>query len=54
MSIIKTLEKDRNDLLRDINALRSMCLGYGETDAARRLEEKLSIYGSDYERLFRL
>jgi hypothetical protein len=45
-----------NDFLaavRDINALRSMCLGYGETDAARRLEEKLSVYGQDYERLFR-
>ena len=39
--------------LRDINALRSMCLGYGETDAARRLEEELSAYGQDYERLFR-
>lgn len=48
--------KSDNDFLsavRDINALRSMCLGYGETDAARRLEEKLSVYGQDYERLFR-
>ena len=48
--------KSGNDFLaavRDINALRSMCLGYGETDAARRLEEKLSVYGQDYERLFR-
>ena len=48
--------KSSNDFLgavRDINALRSMCLGYGETDAARRLEEKLSLYGQDYERLFR-
>jgi hypothetical protein len=39
--------------VRDINTLRSICLGYGETDAARRLEEKLSIYGQDYDRLFR-
>ncbi len=48
--------KTGNDFLaavRDINALRSMCLGFGEIDAARRLEEKLSIYGQDYERLFR-
>ncbi|MCP4313631.1 MAG: DUF2723 domain-containing protein [Bacteroidetes bacterium] len=48
--------KNGNDFLaavRDINALRSMCLGYGETDAARRLEERLSVYGQDYERLFR-
>ncbi len=48
--------KSDNDFLgavRDINALRSMCLGYGEMDAARRLEEKLSVYGQDYERLFR-
>ena len=39
--------------VRDINALRSICLGYGETDAARRLEEKVSMYGQDYEMLFR-
>jgi hypothetical protein len=39
--------------VRDINALRSICLGYGETDAARRLEEKLTLYGQDYELLFR-
>jgi hypothetical protein len=39
--------------VRDINALRSICLGFGETDAARRLEEKLSVYGQDYELLFR-
>jgi len=48
--------KSGNDFLaavRDINALRSMCLGYGEVDAARRLEEKLSVYGQDYDRLFR-
>jgi hypothetical protein len=30
-----------------------MCLGYGEMDAARRLEEKLTLYGQDYDRLFR-
>jgi len=49
-------DKSGNEFLaavRDINALRSMCLGYGETDAARRLEEKLSVYGQDYERMFR-
>jgi hypothetical protein len=48
--------KTGNDFLaavRDINQLRSLCLGYGETDAARRLEEKLSMYGQDYDRLFR-
>jgi len=39
--------------VRDINALRSMCVGYGAMEAARRLEEKLSMYGQDYERLFR-
>ncbi len=39
--------------VRDINQLRSMCLGYGEIEASRRLEEKLSNYGADYERLFR-
>jgi hypothetical protein len=48
--------KSNNDFLaavRDINALRSMCLGFGEIEAARRLEEKLSLYGQEYERLFR-
>jgi len=39
--------------VRDINQLRSMTLGYGEIEASRRLEEKLSAYGADYERLFR-
>ncbi|MFH0756499.1 MAG: DUF2723 domain-containing protein [Bacteroidota bacterium] len=45
-----------NDFLgavRDINALRSICVGYGEIDAARRLEEELSVYGQEYEVLFR-
>jgi len=48
--------KTSNDFLgavRDINALRSMCLGFGEVEAARRLEEKLQVYGQDYETLFR-
>jgi hypothetical protein len=48
--------RSANDFLsavRDINALRSMCLGYGETETAMRLEEKLSLYGQEYERLFR-
>jgi hypothetical protein len=48
--------KSANDFLsavRDINQLRQMCVGYGEIEAARRLEEKLNIYGSEYERLFR-
>jgi len=48
--------KTGNDFLaavRDINQLRSMCLGYGEMEAAQRLEEKLSVYGQDYDRLFR-
>jgi hypothetical protein len=39
--------------IRDINALRSICVGYGEMEAAQRLEEMLSVYGQDYERLFR-
>ncbi|MCD4711626.1 MAG: hypothetical protein K8R52_12335, partial [Bacteroidales bacterium] len=48
--------KSGNDFLaaiRDINQLRSMCLGYGEMEASRRLEEKLSMYGQEYDRLFR-
>jgi hypothetical protein len=48
--------KSNSDFLaavRDINQLRSMCLGYGEIEAARRLEEKLQVYGQDYDRLFR-
>jgi len=48
--------KTGNDFLaavRDINQLRSMCLGYGEIEASQRLEEKLSIYGQEYDRLFR-
>ena len=48
--------KTSNDFLgavRDINQLRSMCLGYGEIEASQRLEEKLSIYGQEYDRLFR-
>jgi len=39
--------------VRDINALRSICVGYGEMEKARQLEEKLTMYGQDYERLFR-
>jgi len=39
--------------VRDINQLRSICLGYGEIDASRRLEEQLSFYGQEYDRLFR-
>jgi hypothetical protein len=48
--------KTSNDFLaavRDINQLRSMCLGYGEIEASQRLEEKLSMYGLEYDRLFR-
>jgi len=48
--------KTGNDFLaavRDINQLRSMCLGYGEIEASRRLEDKLSMYGQEYDRLFR-
>jgi hypothetical protein len=49
-------DKSGNDFLgavRDINALRSICMGYGEIEAAQRLEGKLSEYGQDYDRLFR-
>ncbi len=48
--------KTSNDFLaavRDINALRSMCVGYGELEEARRLEEKLTLYGQEFDRLFR-
>jgi hypothetical protein len=48
--------KNANDFLaavRDINQLRSMCLGYGEIEASQRLEDKLTLYGQEYERLFR-
>jgi hypothetical protein len=48
--------KSANDFLsavRDINQLRSMCVGYGELEASQRLEEKLSMYGQEYDRLFR-
>jgi len=48
--------KTGNDFLaavRDINQLRSMCLGYGEIEASQRLEDKLSMYGQEYDRLFR-
>ncbi len=47
--------KSSNDFLsavRDINQLRSMCVGYGEIDVARRLEELMSLYGAEFERLF--
>jgi hypothetical protein len=39
--------------VRDINQLRSMCVGYGELEASQRLEDKLSLYGQEYDRLFR-
>jgi hypothetical protein len=48
--------KSSNDFLsavRDINQLRQMCVGYGEIEAARRLEDELNIYGTQYEQLFR-
>lgn len=48
--------KTGNDFLaavRDINQLRSMSVGYGELEASQRLEDKLTFYGQEYERLFR-
>ena len=39
--------------VRELNNLRSICLGYGETDMARLLEEKVSLFAQDYERFFR-
>jgi hypothetical protein len=48
--------KSSNDFIsgiRDINALRSMCMNYGEMEAAQRLSEKVGNYGQEYERLFR-
>jgi hypothetical protein len=48
--------KSANDFLsavRDINQLRTMCVGFGELEASQRLEEKLSYYGQEYESLFR-
>ena len=48
--------KSSNDFLaavRDINQLRQMCVGYGEIEAARRLEDELNLYGAEYEQLFR-
>jgi len=48
--------KSANDYLsavRDINQLRSMCVGYGELEASQQLEDKLTFYGQEYERLFR-
>lgn len=39
--------------IRDLNTMSSICLGFGETDAARRLEEKVNLYIGDYEQIFR-
>ncbi|MFO7934536.1 MAG: hypothetical protein R6U78_10685, partial [Bacteroidales bacterium] len=46
-------DPDFLNAVRDINALRSICLGYGETETSQRLEDKLTVYAQDYERLFR-
>ncbi|MEZ5071216.1 MAG: hypothetical protein R2751_09660 [Bacteroidales bacterium] len=46
-------QTDYLSALRDINTLGSVCLGYGETDKAREMEDLLSMYGQEYERLFR-
>jgi hypothetical protein len=48
-------EKMRTDflqLIRDINSLSSIALGYGETDTARRLEEKVNTYIPFFEQYF--
>jgi hypothetical protein len=39
--------------VRELNNLRGICIGYGETDMGRTLEEKVSMLAQDYERLFR-
>ena len=39
--------------VREINNLRGICMGYGETEMAKQLEEKISLYSQDYERFFR-
>ena len=39
--------------VRELNNLRGICMGYGETEMARNLEEKVSLLAQDYERLFR-
>ena len=39
--------KSANDFLsavRDINQLRTMCVGYGEIDAARRIRHELFLF----------
>lgn len=47
------LQPDFLQLIRDINSLSSIALGYGETDVARRLEEKVNTYIPVFEQYFR-
>ncbi len=52
----KTAAKLHNDYLqtiRDLSTMSSICLGYGETDAAKRLEEKVNKYAMNYEMIYR-
>ncbi len=52
----KKAEKLHNDYLqtiRDISTMSSICLGYGETETARRLEEKVNTYAMAYEQIYR-
>lgn len=52
----KKADKLHNDYLqtiRDISTMSSICLGYGETETAKRLEEKVNTYAMGYEQIYR-
>jgi hypothetical protein len=47
------MQPDFLQLIRDINSLSSIALGYGETETAKRLEEKVNEYIPVFEQFFR-
>jgi tetratricopeptide (TPR) repeat protein len=47
------MQNDFLQMIRDLNTLGSMAMGYGETDVSRRLQEKVDTYVPVFEQYFR-
>ena len=49
---VEKMEPDFLQMIRDLNTLSSIARGYGETDTARRLQEKVDTYIPVFEQYF--
>ena len=47
------LNNDYLQSVRDLSTMSQVCMGYGETETSRRLEQKVQTYIQDYEQTFR-